>query len=77
MVGQSATARCMSNTPATAIEWLNNGYVIERATSTQKLNLVFSPVNDSIHNLVYVCRVTSMSETQAEQNLTVRVNGKV
>ena len=76
-VGQSATARCMSDIPAKMIEWLTNGSIIESATSTQQLNLVFSPVNDSIHNMVYVCRVTRMGGTQAEKNVTVTVNGKL
>ena len=76
-IGQSATARCMTDIPATMIEWLTNGSTIESATSIQQLNLVFSPVNDSIHNMVYVCRVTWMDGTQADKNVTVRVNGNL
>ena len=76
-VGQSATARCISDIPATMIEWLHNGSVVERDTSTQQLDLVFSQVNDGIHNMVYVCRVTRIGGTQEEENVTVRVNGKV
>ena len=76
-VRQSATARCMSDIPAAMIEWLTNDSIIESATSTQQLNLVFSPINDSIHNMVYECRVTRMDGTQAEKNVTVTVNGKL
>ena len=75
-VGDSATARCSSDTAAARIEWLNNGVVVESDTSTQQLSLVFSPVNDSIHNQVYVCRVTREGGAQTEQNFTVIVDGK-
>ena len=80
-VGQSATARCSSEAPATRMEWLTNGIVVESAASTQQLNLVFSLVNDSIHDQGYTCRVTrEMTDgmsTIAVQNFTVNVNGKV
>ena len=65
------------------IEWLRDGVVVESAafTSIQELDLVFSPVNDSIHTQVYVCRVTrdggnGMIVT-ALQNFTVNVNGNL
>ena len=76
-VGESATARCRSETTATRIEWINGGEVIESAMSTQELNIVFPLVNDSIHNEVYLCRVTREGEMTATQNFTVNVNGKV
>ena len=77
-VGQSATARCFSDVPATRTEWLTNGVVVESAASTQQLNLMFSPVNDSIHNHVYTCRVTrAVDGMTATQNFTVYVDGKM
>ena len=75
-VGQSATARCKSDVPTTRIEWLNNGVIIENATSTEQLDLVFSPVSDRIHNQVYVCRVTRKDGMVATQNFTVKVDGR-
>ena len=82
-VGESATASCKSDAPASMIEWLRDGMVVESAafTGIQELDLVFSPVNDSIHTQVYVCRVTrdggnGMTVT-AVQNFTVNVNGKM
>ena len=51
--------------------------MIESALSTQELNLVFSLVNDSIHNEVYTCRVTREEGIIAAQNFTVNVDGKV
>ena len=57
--------------------------VVESAafTGIQELDLVFSPVNDSINTQVYVCRVTrdggnGMTVT-AVQNFTVNVDGKI
>ena len=78
-VGQSATASCRSDPPATRIEWFStsNGEVIESALSTQELDLVFSPLNDSIHNEVYTCRVTREGGIIATQNFTVNVDGKI
>ena len=82
-IGESATASCRSDTPATMIEWLRDGMVVETASFSgiQELGLVFSPVSDSIHNQVYVCRVTrdggnGMTVT-AVQNFTVDVDGKM
>ena len=82
-VGDSATASCKSDAPASMIEWLRDGVVVESAafTGIQELDLVFSPVNDSIHTQVYVCRVTrdggnGMTVT-AVQNFTVNVDGKI
>ena len=79
-VGQSATASCRSDTPATRIEWFStsNGEVIESALSTQELDLVFSLVNDSTHDEVYTCRVTREGGIMiATQNFTVNVDGKI
>ena len=75
-VGQSVTVRCSSDVPATRMEWLTNGVVVESVASTQQLDLVFSLVNDSIHNQVYTCRVTrEVDGTTATQNFTVKVDG--
>ena len=76
-IGASATATCFSDAPATRMEWLLNGAVIASDTSTQQLNLEFSPVSDSIHNQVYVCRVTRQGGAQAEQDFTAIVDGNV
>ena len=77
IVGQSATAMCLSDDQATRIEWLTNGEVIETGMSTRQLDLDFSLVNDSIHNEVYTCRVTREGGVTVTQNFTVNVNGIV
>ena len=71
--------RCTSTTtwPAVRMEWLTDqGQVVQSATSMQQINLVFSPVNDSIHNQVYICRVVIVGDLLATQNFTVHVNGE-
>jgi hypothetical protein len=82
-VDELATASCKSEAPASMMEWLRDGMVVESATFTgiQQLDLVFSQVNDSIHTQVYVCRVTrdggdGMITTTA-QNFTVNIDGKM
>jgi hypothetical protein len=65
------------------IEWMRDGMVVESAafTGIQELDLVFSRVNDSVHNQVYMCRVTRDGEdgmtVTAAQNFTVNVDGKM
>ena len=75
IVGQSATAMCASDTLPTRIEWLTNGEVVANAISAQTLPLLFSSVNDSIHEQVYVCRVTR-DGIVAAQNINVQAKGK-
>ena len=69
---------CVSDVPATMIEWLSGEDVLVTSSmTTQQLNLVFSLVNDSIHDQVYVCRVTRMGDGMvATQNFTANVIGK-
>ena len=79
-VGSSAMVRCSSDNLAARMEWLNNEVVVASAISTQQLNLMFSPVNDSIHNQIYACRVTRDGEdgmtVTAVQSFTANVDGK-
>ena len=82
-VGESVTASCKSDAPASTIEWLRDGMVVESGafTGIQELDLVFSPVNDSINIQVYVCRVTrdggNGMTVIAVQNFTLNVVGKM
>ena len=71
----SATLTCTSDVSANQIEWLDSERrVVARVTSMDQLDLIFNPVNDSIHNSVYTCRVTRGEEI-AEQNITIDVTG--
>ena len=75
IVGMSATHTCTSDVSANRIEWLDNDRrVVAIVTSMDQLDLTFNPVNDSIHNSVYTCRVTRGEEI-AEQNVTIKVTG--
>ena len=75
IVGMSATLTCTSDVSANQIEWLDSERrVVARVTSMDQLDLIFNPVNDSIHNSVYTCRVTRGEEI-AEQNITIDVTG--
>ena len=83
-VGKSANASCKTDAQALRIEWLRDGVVVEsdNTAGIQELDLEFSLVSDTIHNQVYVCRVTregkdGMQPVTAVQNFTVNVNGKV
>lgn len=74
MVGESVTITCSFDLDLTSIEWLYNSEVIVKTTASQ-LNLTFSPVNDTINNRQYTCRVITLYGMQ-EETLTVQVQGK-
>jgi hypothetical protein len=78
VVGQLGIVSCVSDietTPGTIMEWLHNEDITESATSTNQLDLVFSPVSDAIHGQMYVCRVTGENGEHAEKKFTVKVDG--
>ena len=78
-IGRGARAQCISkDTNAAEMVWLNNGVVVANETDPQEsvVYLIFSPVNDSIHNQVYVCRLTTTDGQQVEQNFTAKVDGE-
>ena len=74
-IGRPSSAVCTSDTLAARMEWLTNGVVVASAMSTQSLDLIILLVNDSIHNEVYICRVTREGGRIATQNFTVDVVG--
>ena len=77
VVGVIASISCISGVPATRIEWLDNERrVVARVTSMDQFDLTFNPVNDSIHNSVYTCRVTRGDDI-AEQVVTITVAGTI
>ena len=74
-VGRPSIAVCTSDALATRMEWMTNGVVVESALSTQLLHLIIPLVNDSIHNDVFICRVTREDGRIATQNFTVDIVG--
>ena len=75
IVGMLATLTCTSDVSANRIEWLDSDRrVVARVTSMNRLELTFNPVNDSIHNSVYTCKVTRR-EAMNEDSVTIDVTG--
>ena len=74
VVGERAVLQCNTDLDAVAVEWLYGGEVVVRS-SAHSAELQFDPVNDSIHDRQYTCRVISPYGIQ-ERNTTVTVTGK-
>ena len=78
-VGMEHTVTCTTPIPSGAmLEWLNSaGVTVLSTTAMQTLDLVFAPVNDSIHSQQYSCRVTTPSDPsfEAVTTITVTVTG--
>ena len=76
-VGMEAVISCSTTLTVTSIEWIDSdGAVVESDTSgQQQLNLVFSPVNDSIHNAQYTCSATS-NATVFNDSIIMTVEGQ-
>lgn len=74
-VGDIVAITCSFDLNVTSIEWVYNSEVVVSSTASQ-LDLTFSPVNDTVDNRVYTCRVTTPYGEQ-EENITIRVQGIV
>ena len=67
---------CSSLIDIDIIEWLNgDGEVITSLTDVSELNLTFAPVNTSINNQMYTCRVSKSASVN--KSITVSVTGKI
>ena len=67
---------CSSPIDVDLIEWLNsNGEVIASQTVIRRLNLTFAPINTSINNQIYTCRVNKSASVN--KTITVSVTGKI
>ena len=75
-MGINITITCRSDTATERMEWLTNETVLVSGTMIEQLDLDFTPVNDSVHGHVYICRVTRRTDEIAEQNFTMNVTGK-
>ena len=80
-VGQSAVLTCTSDTGAAGrIEWVTkDGVVLASDTAVEELQLMLSPVNDSlsVHMANFICFVTrnNLDPTTSNQTLPVTVVG--
>ena len=59
-MGDTITITCSSDLDAIAVQWYYNSQLIVNSPGSQA-DLVFSPVNDSIHNTAYLCSVLTSS----------------
>jgi hypothetical protein len=67
---------CSSLITVDDIEWLNSdGEVIASEVNISKLSLTFAPVNTSINNEMYTCRVNKSASLT--KTIVVSVTGKV
>lgn len=57
-VGENASLTCSSDISVILTEWLYNFQVVVSSTSST-LQLIFNPVNDTVHGNEYSCRTTS------------------
>ena len=74
-VGETASVVCASILRVSSIQWLFDDEIVKEDTSgLQELDLTFSPVNDSIHNRQYICKVTADGTTYSYP-ITVMVEG--
>ena len=75
-VGDNGSLLCQTIIPVDVIEWLNsNDEVIISQTHASELNLIFAPVNISINNQMYTCRVNKSASVN--KTIVVSVTGKI
>ena len=81
VIGSNVTVTCSSDSGnADRIEWRSReGQVLVSGDSVQQLDLVFNPVNDSLHNSNITCFVTRdegrANQTVSNQTLPLFVRG--
>ena len=76
-MGSNISITCRSDTDTERMEWLTQeGTVIILDRNVTQLNLIFTPVNDSIHGQVYICRAIRSGSDMPEQNFTMNVESK-
>ena len=77
-VGEMNTITCSTSLDISDIVWIDDMDTIVASNSEglQQLDLVFSPVNDSIHNRMYTCRITSIEDLVISETVAIQVRGK-
>ena len=73
VLGSRAQFTCSSDLNILLAEWLFEGQVVVEAEASQA-TLIIPTVNDSLHNSLYVCRITTPYGIQ-ERNMTITVTG--
>ena len=78
-VGVTNTITCITSMDISDIVWIDDMDTIVASNSdgVQQLDLVFNPpVNDSIHNRMYTCRVTTVA-VDPSTNLPLEISKTV
>ena len=76
-MGSNASITCRSDTDTERMEWLTQeGTIMHVESNVTQLNLTFTPVSDSIHGQVFICRVVRNISDMPEQNFTMNVEGQ-
>ena len=72
-VGENASLSCFSDLVVERVEWVLNGDII--TNSTRQADLVFSPVQEYLHNREYLCRAVTAYGT-LQRRITITVHSK-
>ena len=75
--GENAALNCTSYLDNTRVEWEYNGVVVAKDEGGVMVKLTFVPVNDSIHDGLFTCKVYTRAGAVFTDSVTVTVNGKV
>ena len=77
-VGEMSTITCSTSLEIRDIVWIDDmdTVVASNSEGVQQLDLVFSPVSDSIHNRMYACTITSIEDLVISETVIVQVRGK-
>ena len=84
-VGAMNTITCSTSLDISNIVWIvgMDTIVASNSEGVQQLDLVFNPVNDSIHNRMYTCRITAVAVDPStnlplviSETVTITVTGK-
>ena len=77
-VGVMNIITCSTSLNISDIVWIDDMDTIVAINSegVQQLDLVFNPVNDSIHNRMYTCTITSFASLVINGTVNITVTGK-
>ena len=74
-VGENATISCHSDLTVERVEWIFGGDVIMTSNDSQRVDLVFRPVQEFLHNREYTCRAVTAYGI-LERTITITVYSK-
>ena len=77
-VGVMHTITCRTSLNISDIVWIDDMDTIVASNSegVQQLDLVFNPINDSIHDRMYTCTITTLVNLVISETVNITVTGK-